>query len=118
MEGHTELFAICECHDPGHVMNFCLDVGEPVTELYVSVQLNQQYGFCSRLWLALKYVAGKRSRFGSGHWDSGSISPESASELISLLNRFLESRRQTVTVDNTASTGWTSSTTLYVDDEI
>ncbi len=80
----------CDCSDTNHQMQFLFDDwGDDDPSLYVSVQLNQRYGFFARVWLAIKYICGVRSRFGYGHWDEGSISPESAKEVRRLLDDFI-----------------------------
>ena len=86
----TTVSTECTCSDPAHQMHFALDnfPGE-APELYVSVQLNQRFSFLARCWLALQYVVGKRSRFTGGHWDEGSLSPESAKALRDLLTDYL-----------------------------
>ena len=84
------LITFCTCQDSGHLMEFILDncPGGDV-ELFIRVQLNPRYGVWHRCWLAAGYMLGKRSRFGSGHWESGGLSPESAVELRTLLDKFL-----------------------------
>jgi hypothetical protein len=77
------------------------DNDEP--ELYVSVQLNQRYGFLARCRLALGYIMGKRSRFSSGHWDEGSLTPEGALEVQMLLSDYRD-----------AATKWERSRTRIV----
>ena len=80
----------CRCSDTSHIMEFRFyDWGDDDPELYVHVQLNQRYRFFARCWNALKYIFGKRSRFGDGHWDEGSISPKSAKEVRKLLDDFI-----------------------------
>ena len=99
MTNDSHVTTQCVCSDPNHQMTFNLRapwrlVGERQTfieeaELFISVQLNQRYGFWRRGWLALQYVWGKRSRFGGGHWDEGSFSVEDARDLQSLLDNFI-----------------------------
>lgn len=82
----------CECHDPHHVMQFCLFSDGEDPELYVSVQLNQHRSFWARVWVALCYIWGRRSKFGYGHWDEGTISPDSAKELRQMIEEFISKR--------------------------
>lgn len=94
-EPRRRLSTVCECQDPSHQMEFILaDWDEDDVELYVEVQLNQLHGFLKRCWLALWYVMGRRSRYGFGHWDAGSISPESARELLPMLTEFIAIRQR------------------------
>lgn len=80
----------CECQDVSHKMVFQLQVfKDEESELYLSVQLNPRYRWWRRLGIAFGYALGKRSKYSYGHWDAGSISPESAKGLIALLGRYL-----------------------------
>lgn len=95
-----ELVTYCDCHDSAHLMAFHLwawDRGDETPELYVSVQLNQCHPWWKRIWIGLGYVAGKRSRYSYGHWDEGSISPESAQQLLALLGRYITLLHNTTT---------------------
>ncbi len=75
----------CSCTEPSHMMLFLWL--EEEKELYISVQLNQLHSWWKRIWIALGYVLGKRSRYSYGHWDEGCISQESARELMPFLGR-------------------------------
>ena len=96
----TRLVTNCSCDDSSHIMEFILednndrawDTDDP--ELYIAVQLNPQFGFWRRCWIALSYIRGKRSRFGSGHWDCGSLTPLSAHDLGEMLRKFLDAYEQ------------------------
>ena len=84
------LTTACDCGDPSHIMSFKLYCRKgDAPELYLSVQLNQQYHLWKRLWIAAWYVLGAKSRYSYGHWDVGSISLESAKELIILLENYI-----------------------------
>ena len=95
----------CECHDVDHMMAFCLFPawrGE-APELYISVQLNPRYPWWKRLWVAGYYILGRRSRFGFGHWDSGTIGLEGAKKLLPVLGEFIAAHNSQTTY--TASSG-------------
>lgn len=93
MDKDKTLVTTCECSDPAHIMVFrMLPRDRTLIEgpaLWVEVQLNPMYPWWKRLWVALAYVRGRRSRFSSGHWDEGTISPESAKSLVILLNHYI-----------------------------
>lgn len=81
----------CVCDDPSHISQIYYyenDKGWP-PELYWSVQLNS-FPLLHRLWRALRYIFGRPSRYGSGHWDSGSIDKPSAVALIAGLRRYID----------------------------
>ncbi len=85
-----QFLCTCDCCDDSHIIVLRFDDDEDVPELYISVQLNPSKGLWSRLKIALRYIAGKRSHFGwDGHWDSGGISPESARAAEKLIQEYL-----------------------------
>ena len=87
------VISTCDCSDEAHIITLNLWGEEDISELYIGVQLNPSLGIFKRIWVALKYILGKRSKFGSnGHWDSGSFSSESAIEARKLLDSFIEKR--------------------------
>ena len=58
-------------------------------KFYINVQLNPRYGFFNRVWLAVKYIFGARSRFGYGHWDEGGLDYNSAKNVRKLIDDFI-----------------------------
>jgi hypothetical protein len=82
-------WADCTCGTPEHNMQFCY-VPNPheddPPELYVNVFL-VKYGFFRRLWTAIKYVFGHKSRYG--HWDGMELSRESVQELRGWLDEYI-----------------------------
>jgi len=87
------LITICECQDPHHMMGFYYDLDDP-PELYVETQLNQSLSWWKRVDAAIRYIFGKCSRYGFGHWSEGSIGPESARELRAALDEFIGRRHE------------------------
>ena len=74
--------AICACNSDEHtlrLMHFKADPeeGDDFDEVYWSVYLNP-YPWYKRLWVALRYLFGHRSKFGS--WDSGPMMDADAVE--------------------------------------
>ncbi len=53
------MYVECMCEDQSHTLRFS-QIGEDVC---VSMHLTM-FGFCVRLWNALKYIFGHRSKFG------------------------------------------------------
>jgi len=78
----TEYFE-CACFSDEHTLKFTYD--PEVNELYTSVYLHQYGNLFRRLWVALKYVLGYRSKYG--HWDCFLLRPEDAGRLRALLDR-------------------------------
>ena len=56
---------ICECHSYDHQAIFSKD--EENKQLFVSIHLNTNRNFFKRIWYAMKYVFGYKSKFGD--WD-------------------------------------------------
>ena len=56
---------ICDCEDIEHQLVVSRDVDEK--ELTLSIHLSQYQNFFQRIWVAIKYVFGKKSIYGA--WD-------------------------------------------------
>ncbi len=67
---------ICECHSYEHQSIFWYD--DEDKQLTVSVHLVRR-SFFKRLWYAIKYVFGYKSRFGA--WDEFLFKPENEKKL-------------------------------------
>lgn len=88
------LFVLCNCGDCDHSAIIFMDsmgldsewLSDYPPEYYISVHLSNSGGFFSRLWQAIKYVFGYRSRYG----DFGCINqtPKDADKLIEFLQRY------------------------------
>ena len=78
----TEFFE-CACHSDEHTLKFSYDAEDH--QLYTSVYLNQYQNVFRRVWVAIKYVLGYRSKYG--HWDCFIMQPQDAERLRSLLDR-------------------------------
>lgn len=81
----TEFFE-CACYSDEHTLKFSYDPDE--NELFASVYLNQYRHFWKRIWVAVKYVFGYRSKYG--HWDCFLLRPEDADRLKALLDKLVE----------------------------
>lgn len=74
---------ICDCHSLEHQVWFTYD--EDDAELILEIHLTQR-GFFGRLWYALMYLFGHRSRFGA--FDELILGPDSVKKLKDHLNAF------------------------------
>lgn len=85
-EGITVEYFDCECGDISHSARFTLFHDDSYPELYIDVYLNQYRGFFKRVWTAIKYVFGYRSKFG--HFDSISFRRKDIPRLKELMNSY------------------------------
>ncbi len=74
----------CECFSDEHTLKFTFD--KENKELYTSVFLFNYEPIWKRIWTAIKYVFGYKSKYGD--WDSFSMRIEDADKLIGLLEEF------------------------------
>lgn len=81
----TEFFE-CACFSDEHTLKFSYDPDE--NELYTSVYLNQYRSIWRRIWVAIRYVCGYRTKYG--HWDCFILRPEDAARLRSLVDRVIQ----------------------------
>lgn len=100
----TEFFE-CQCSSDEHTLKFTVD--EDDGTIYTSVYLNTFYPWYYRIWVAIKYVFGYKSKFGA--WDTVLIRPEDNKRLVDLVvesnsirTKLLDSRvKQTLESINT-----------------
>jgi hypothetical protein len=81
----TEFFE-CACFSDEHTLKFSYDPDE--NELYTSVYLNQYRSIWKRIWVAIRYVCGYRTKYG--HWDCFILRAEDAIRLRSLVDRVIQ----------------------------
>jgi hypothetical protein len=85
----TEFFE-CSCHSDEHTLKFTLDMDEfgscENPELYTTVFLNDWIPWYSRIFVAIMYIFGYKSKYG--HWDYFSLKEQDADRLINLLTRY------------------------------
>ena len=79
---------VCACASDEHTLRLMHFKGDPekaddLDEVYWSVYLNP-FPWYKRLWIAMRYVLGHRSKFGS--WDSG---PMMDADAVHQLREFL-----------------------------
>lgn len=61
----TEKIISCSCHSPEHTLTYHINPEDK--EVYTSVYLHQYRPLYKRIWIAIKYIFGYKSRYG--HWD-------------------------------------------------
>ena len=83
-------FFECACYSDEHTLKFSYD--PEYNELYTSVYLNQYCNVLRRIWVALKYVLGYRSRYG--HWDCFIMRAEDGERLKALAEKLIEGRKE------------------------
>lgn len=81
-----ELIVGCQCHWAEHEVRLLYFGSEP-DECYVTFNLEPYENVLKRLWLALRYVFGYRSRFGE--YGEIIIGPKDAVAIQTFLARFL-----------------------------
>lgn len=81
MKTVDEVF-ICKCYNTEHQLIFSYFTDEK--DVYVSVHLIPEYRIFKRIWNAIKYIFGHRSRYG--HFDEFIFKPEDADKLQSIVN--------------------------------
>jgi hypothetical protein len=81
----TEYFE-CACFSDEHTLKFHWDADD--NQLYTSVYLYHYRNIFKRIWIAIKYVFGYRSKYG--HWDCFIMQLKDAERLRSLLDRLVE----------------------------
>lgn len=80
---------ICECFSTEHQLVVSYMPGEnklDYDELNFEVHLHPTYGFWRRVWSAIKYIFGYRSRYGN--WDNFMVNVNDADKLITILQKF------------------------------
>jgi len=79
-------FFECACHGDEHTIKFRYDVED--NSLYLNIFLNQYRNIFKRIWTAIKYVFGYKSKYGD--WDCWELLPEDVGRLKEVLNRVVE----------------------------
>jgi len=81
----------CMCHHMEHAITVSFwDYGDgELPEILLHVALCQRPKLFSRIWLALRYIAGKRSVYG--HFGEWTLDQEDADRFMSFLSKYKES---------------------------
>jgi len=99
----AEMFIGCECSNPEHgaMISYHDDDVDgyiknpegwrdgyiPIPELHIHVQLSPYLGFWKRIWVAIKYIAGKYTKYS--HWNTTMIRVEDAREIAKYCERYI-----------------------------
>ncbi len=86
---NNELF-ICRCHNTEHQLIFSYFDDEDNSDIYVSVHLSPERNIFKRIWVAIKYIFGHRSRYG--HFDEFVFNPSDANRLQAVVNRLKQAK--------------------------
>lgn len=78
----------CDCASADHVIRFVYTKYPDEPELYMEVQLHQYRNIFQRIWLAIKYTMGYKSRYGM--WDCSCIGINEANKLMEILKIYKE----------------------------
>jgi hypothetical protein len=95
----TRHHTVCSCTSPDHTLHWDYEPGEEIIddegnpsgykypdELYCYVNLSWNDSFWKRTWKAVKYIFGRRSRYG--HFDCFTVEREEAQKLIEFLSDY------------------------------
>lgn len=84
---------VCSCGDIEHQLVFSYFPDDVDKLVYVSVYLNPDQGIFKRIWSAIKYIFGYRSKYG--HFDEFILDSESVPKLNNVV-RYLSSNNSTI----------------------
>ncbi len=86
----TEVF-ICDCNSIEHQAKFYYWKGENYDTFNILIHLTTYKNVFKRIWYALKYIFGYKSRFGA--WDEFLMSSDDQKKLYEFLNGHLNDNR-------------------------
>lgn len=80
----------CACFSDEHQLRFVYfkDLKDPFNEVYCSFHL-QEYPWYKRIWVAIKYMVGYKSKIGWGHWGEVVIAYDAAKKIRNLMDRYI-----------------------------
>jgi hypothetical protein len=83
-------YVTCDCMSDEHTLRFSFfpDGKDEYPQLYTSVYLNSYESWYRRVWTAVKYVFGHRSKYGD--WDCTNIGRDEAIKLRDALDMFID----------------------------
>jgi hypothetical protein len=102
------LFTICDCQDPEHQFVLTYYEDDEEKEMYMQVHLVNYDNFFRRLWTAVRYLFGYRSRYGE--FDEVVLNLDSVRTLVDFLLDFTD---RTIIKHNVTKTE-SNSNTVYV----
>jgi hypothetical protein len=83
----TEYFD-CKCMSSEHTLRFVYDPDD--NELYTEVHLSQYRNVFVRVWVAIKYIFGFKSKYG--HWDCWLLKKKDCERLINLTQKVVNGK--------------------------
>jgi hypothetical protein len=83
----TEYFD-CKCMSSEHTLRFVYDPDD--NELYTEVHLSQYRNVFVRVWVAIKYIFGFKSKYG--HWDCWLLKEKDCERLINLTQKVVNGK--------------------------
>jgi len=86
-----KVYLECSCHSIEHITRFSYSQIEP-HEVYMETHLYNYMGFWKRIWVAIKYIFGYRSRYGD--FDCLILSPPAVVNMRDSFNTFLKENDQ------------------------
>lgn len=78
---------ICDCSDIEHQMIVSSDPEETEKEIYIAIHLSDYINIFQRLWIGVKYIFGKKSKYGN--WDVLILNQKEIIRLKEILERKL-----------------------------
>ena len=88
-----EEYFVCECEAPQHSFTFhdMTDIdGKWTDPVYINIHMAQCYPWYKRIWYAIKYVFGYKSRYGD--WDTILLKENDLVRLRNLLDEAIKER--------------------------
>lgn len=83
----SEIF-ICECNSIEHQAKFYYWKGENYDTFNILIHLTTYKNIFKRIWYAIKYIVGYKSRFGA--WDEMLLKKDDCLKLYEFLKNYLE----------------------------
>ena len=82
---------ICACHSSEH--QILTEYDEKYNQIYVQIHLSTHKNFFKRIWVAIKYVFGYKSRYGE--WDNIIIDKDNYHILAKELSKIKDESKET-----------------------
>lgn len=88
MSSDNNIYFECECHSDEHMLKFKFFPDDEDPMLYASVYLRHWQPWYKRVWVAIKYVFGYKSKYGD--FDCFSMNKEDANKFYNLAKKYKE----------------------------
>ena len=92
METLERVHIDCSCGSPEHSLRFslCPDEDPEMSFLSIEVHLNSLVPWYKKIWYAITYLCGKKSRYGWGCFDEATLEIDQVVQLRNLCNKFID----------------------------